>query len=69
MKNKDLNAAIGQLRRWQAEEVLDQGQKEALERIIRGLRKLSRNDRPSRREVFDIVRRLSETVWKAFEKK
>jgi hypothetical protein len=31
MKNKDLNAAIGLIRRWQAEEVLDQGS----ERIAR----------------------------------
>ena len=69
MKNKDLNATIGQLRRWQAEEVLDQDQKEALERIIRGLRKLSRNEKPSRKDVLDIVRRMSETLWKAFEQK
>ena len=69
MKNKDLNAAIGLIRRWQAEEVLDQGQKESLDRIIRELRKLSRNDRPRRRDVFDVIRRISETLWKAFEKK
>jgi hypothetical protein len=68
MKNKDLNAAIGLIRRWQAEEVLDQGQKESLDRIIRDLRMLSRNDRPSRRAVLGVVRRLSETLWKAFEK-
>jgi len=69
MKNKDLNAAIGLIRRWQAEEVLDQGQKVSLDRIIRELRKLSRNDRPNRRDVFDVIRRMSETLWKAFEKK
>ena len=69
MKNKDLNAAIGLIRRWQAEEVLDQGQKESLDRIIRELRKLSRNDRPHRRDVFDVIRRISETLWKAFERK
>jgi len=69
MKNKDLNATIGQLRRWQADEVLDQGQKEALERIIRGLRKLSRNEKPSRKDVLVIVRRMTETLWKAFEQK
>ena len=69
MKNKDLNAAIGLIRRWQAEEILDQGQKESLDRIIRELRKLSRNDRPNRREVLDVIRRITETLWKAFETK
>jgi hypothetical protein len=69
MQNKDLNAAIDLIRRWQADEVLDQGQKESLDRIIRELRKLSRNDQPNRREVLAVIRRMSETLWKAFEKK
>jgi hypothetical protein len=69
MQNKDLNAAIDLIRRWQADEVLDQGQKESLDRMIRELRKLSRNDQPNRREVLAVIRRMSETLWKAFEKK
>jgi hypothetical protein len=69
MQNKDLNAAIDLIRRWQADEVLDQGQKESLDRMIRALRKLSRNDQPNRREVLAVIRRMSETLWKAFEKK
>jgi len=69
MKHRDLNAAITSLRRWQANEISDQDQKEAFDRIIRALRKLSRNDKPNKTEVLEVVRRICETLWKAVEKK
>lgn len=66
MKKKDFNACVARLRQWQADEALDQGLKEALDRVIRKLRKLSRHANPDRDDVLEVVRQISEILWKAF---
>ena len=68
-KNKDLKACIACLRRWQADEALDLGQKEALDRAIRRLRKLSQHANPDRKDVFSVIRQVSEILWKTFSRK
>lgn len=68
-KHRDLKACLARLRQWQADEALDQGQKEALDRVIRRLRKLSRHANPDRDDVLGVVRQLSEILWKAFSRK
>ncbi len=65
---KNLTACISCLKRWQADESLDLGQKEALQHVIRKLRKLSQHSKPDREDVFELVRQLSETLWKVFSK-
>jgi hypothetical protein len=68
-KYKDLKACIACLRQWQADEALDQGQKEALEGVIRQLRKLSQHATAERKDVFSVVREVTEILWKAFARK
>jgi len=68
-KNKDLNACIACLRQWQADKALDQGQKEALDGVIRRLRKLSQHAKADRKDVLSVVRKVSEILWKAFARK
>ena len=65
-KYKDLNACVARLRQWQADEALDQGQKEALDRVIRRLKKVSRHANPDRDDILEVVRQISEILWKAF---
>ena len=65
-KHRDLNACLARLRQWQADEALDLGQKEALDRVIRRLRKLSRHANLDRNDVLEVVRQISEILWKAF---
>ena len=69
MKHKDLNACVASLRQWQADEALDPGQKETLDRVIRKLRKLSRHANPDRDDVLEVVRQISEILWKAFSRR
>jgi hypothetical protein len=68
-KNKDLNACIACFRQLQADEALDQGQKEALDRVIRRLRKLAQHANAERKDVFSVVREVTEILWKAFARK
>ena len=67
--NKDLNACLATLKRWQADTALDPGLKEGLQRVSRHLRKLSRRAKPDREEVLEVVRQISETLWKVFSLK
>ena len=69
MKSKDLKACLASFKLWQADEALDLGQKEALQRVARQLRKLSRHTNPSRYEVLKVVRMVTEVLWKAYSKK
>jgi hypothetical protein len=69
MRYKDLKACLESLKRWQANTALDLGLKETLQRVESQLRKLSRHPNPNRHEVVELVRQLSETLWKAFSKR
>lgn len=69
MKHKDLNACLASLRRFQADKALEPGLVETLERVARRLRKLSRHANPDREDVLEVVRQITETLWKAFERK
>jgi hypothetical protein len=69
MKKKDLNACLARLQLWQDEEALDQGQKEALRRVTKRLRKLFRHANPDPGDVLNVVREVTETLWKAFVEK
>lgn len=68
-KHRDLNACLACLQQWQGDEALDLGQKEALDRVIRKLRKLSRHANPDRDDVLEVVRQISEILWKAFSRR
>ena len=68
-KSKDRKACIACLRQWQADEALDLGQKEALDGVIRRLRKLSQHANADRKDVLSVVRQVSEILWKAFARK
>jgi hypothetical protein len=67
MKNsKDLQFCMNQLRFMQERDGLEPEQKSALEKAKDRLKRLRRNPRPSRTEVFEAIREVAEAIINNF---
>lgn len=64
--NKDLQFCIDQLRLMRDRNGLQPEQKSALERTEFKLKRLRRNQRPDRQEVFEVVREVAEAIINNF---
>ena len=66
MKNKNLQFCLDSLKSMRNRNGLEPGQLGALEKAESELKRLWRKSNPSRREIFDSVRRVTEAITKVF---
>jgi len=67
-KNKDLRAIIAELKALIARSDVGPEQKECVEMALSELRRLRRKPKPTHSEVFFCVRKVAESLLKAFRK-
>ena len=65
-KDKNLQFCMDELKSMQKRDGLEPEQKGALERAESALKRLWRKPNPSRREIFNTVRKVTEAIINAF---
>jgi hypothetical protein len=65
-KQKDLNACIALLRRWQARGGVDPEKKQAVEHAVEKLKQIRRKPNLKRHELHESIRLVVETLVRAF---
>jgi len=66
MKDKNLKFCMDELQSMQSRDGLEPEQRSALEKAQSELKRLWRKSNPSRREVFNVVRRVAEAIIQSF---
>jgi hypothetical protein len=64
--NKNLQFCMGQLRSMQDRDGLEPEQRSALEKAGIQLKRLRRNSKPTREEIFRVVRDVAESIINIF---